>query len=98
MFKCWLVYNAGTTFTQIYTIGRILDQQHRESKDVDDHKTIPFWRVVLSVMQGGFGVQHPDNRARDFSYGKILPFIVAALLFASAFVLVLVIIVRAVLG
>jgi hypothetical protein len=48
---------------------------------------IPFWRVLLSVLQASFGVQSAKNRERDFTQGKLLPFIVAALLFTLFFVL-----------
>lgn len=50
-------------------------------------KKIPFWRVMLSVIQAGFGVQNSKNRERDFTQGKLLPFIVAALIFTVCFVL-----------
>lgn len=70
-----------------------MDQQPPESKDSEDPKNIPFWRVVISVIQASFGVQNPANRDRDFKQGKMLPFIVAALLFTVAFVLALVFVV-----
>ena len=80
-----------------------MNQHIRESKDPapaspsQQEPHIPFWRVVLSVMQGGFGVQSATNRERDFKQGKALPFIVAALLFTCAFVLILVTVVNLVL-
>jgi hypothetical protein len=60
-------------------------------------QTIPFWRVVLSVMQASFGVQNRTNRERDFASGKFLPFVVAALLFTALFVLSIALVVRLVL-
>ena len=79
-------------------MGRILDQQPRESKETEEQKSIPFWRVVISVIQASFGVQNPNNRERDFKHGRALPFVVAALLFTVAFVLVLAFIVTIVVG
>ncbi len=74
-------------------MGCILDQQPRESKDTEEPDNIPFWRVVISVIQASFGVQNPNNRERDFKHGRALPFIVAALLFTVTFVLALVFVV-----
>ncbi len=59
--------------------------------------SIPFWRVVLSVIQASFGVQNGENRERDFKQGHVLPFVVAAVLFTACFVLVLLIVVNLVL-
>ncbi|MGV3591345.1 MAG: DUF2970 domain-containing protein [Gammaproteobacteria bacterium] len=59
---------------------------------------IPFWRVVLSVIQASFGVQSRQNRERDFKQGNWLPYVVAALLFTSLFVLALMFVVRLVLA
>ncbi|HWK54224.1 MAG TPA: DUF2970 domain-containing protein [Hyphomicrobiales bacterium] len=59
---------------------------------------MPFWRVVLSVMQASFGVQSNKNRERDFGQGSLVPFIVAALIFTAVFVTTLLLIVRWVLS
>jgi len=64
-----------------------------EVKDKDSGK-IPFWRVMLSVIQASFGVQSAKNRQRDFTQGKLLPFIVAALIFTVLFVLLVMLAVR----
>ena len=80
-----------------------MNQHTQESKEQpvpvepQQEKNLPFWRVVLSVMQGGFGVQSASNRERDFKQGKVLPFIVAALLFTCVFVLLLLTVVSLVL-
>lgn len=68
--------------------------QDTESKK----EKIPFWRVVLSVIQASFGVQSRENRERDFKHGSWLPYVVAALLFTVLFVLVLVFVVNLVLS
>lgn len=59
---------------------------------------IPFWRVVLSVIQASFGVQSKENRERDFKQGSWMPFVIAALLFTALFVLILMSVVRYVLA
>ncbi len=60
-------------------------------------KDVPFWRMLLSVMQASFGVQNRKNKERDFASGSIKGFVVAALIFTAVFVLVLVTVVRMVL-
>ena len=67
----------------------------------DDNRpsdSLPFWRVMLSVFQAAFGVQNERNKERDFSQGRLLPFIIAALLFTAVFVGGLIMIVKLVLG
>lgn len=59
---------------------------------------LPFWRVTLSVLQACFGVQSDANRQRDFGQRSILPYVTAALIFTSLFILTLVVIVRMVLS
>jgi hypothetical protein len=72
----------------------IVKHQNPESKNVK----IPFWRVVLSVIQASFGVQTQANRERDFKQGNWLPYVVAAVLFTAVFVLGLVFVVKLVLA
>lgn len=64
-----------------------------------DHEPakIPFWRMMVSVMQASFGVQNKKNKERDFSSGSITGFVAAALIFTTVFVLVIVSVVRMVL-
>jgi uncharacterized membrane protein YhaH (DUF805 family) len=78
--------------------GIILEQQDKESKTEEKPKSLPFWYVVLSVLRASFGVQSANNRERDFKQGKLLTFIVAALLFTAIFVATLILIVRWVLS
>lgn len=59
---------------------------------------IPFWRVILSVIQASFGVQSRENRERDFKQGNWLPYVIAALLFTAIFVLALLFVVKMVLA
>jgi hypothetical protein len=69
--------------------------KHQISESKNDK--IPFWRVVLSVIQASFGVQSRENRERDFKQGTWLPYVAAALLFTTVFVLALAFIVKLVL-
>ncbi len=55
------------------------------------------WQIIVSTLAAGFGVQKNATRERDFSKGKPHQFIIAGLIGAAAFVLVLVIIVQLVL-
>lgn len=75
-----------------------MKHQISESKKEQDEANIPFWRVVLSVIQASFGVQNKENRERDFKQGSLLPYIVAAVLFTAAFIVTLLVIVNLVLG
>ncbi|HEY0963988.1 MAG TPA: DUF2970 domain-containing protein [Pseudomonadales bacterium] len=70
--------------------------KHRITESKNDK--VPFWRVVLSVIQASFGVQSRQNRERDFKQGNWLPYVVAALLFTAIFVLVLAFVVKLVLA
>jgi hypothetical protein len=72
----------------------IVKHQIPESKNAK----IPFWRVVLSVIQASFGVQTHENRERDFKQGSWLPYVVAAVLFTAVFVVSLVFVVKLVLA
>ena len=62
-----------------------------------EQKKLPFWRVLLSVIQASFGVQTDANKARDFEQGSIMGFVAAALIFTFAFIMALVLIVSLVL-
>jgi hypothetical protein len=64
------------------------------SKEPKQQDNIPFWRVMLSVIQASIGVQNSKNKERDFTQGKLLPFIVAALLFTGCFILVVMLAVK----
>lgn len=56
-----------------------------------------FWTVVFSVLASFFGVQSGKRRARDFTHGRPLAYIVAGLILTTIFVLVLFTVVRLVL-
>ncbi len=70
----------------------------KDEQQEDSTPKLPFWRVVLSVIQAAFGVQSEKNKRRDFAQGTIAGFIAAAIIFTVVFVLVLLLIVRLVLS
>jgi hypothetical protein len=75
-----------------------VDQAPDESKNnLQKQADIPFWRVVLSVIQASFGVQNQANRERDFASRSIWPFVAAALIFTVLFVLSIALVVKLVL-
>jgi hypothetical protein len=70
----------------------------QEPEQAAEKKKLPFWRMMLSVVQASFGVQNRANKERDFEQGSIGGFIGAALIFTFLFVMTLVFIVRSVLN
>ncbi|MEE8057793.1 MAG: DUF2970 domain-containing protein [Pseudomonadales bacterium] len=70
----------------------------KESEDKKVSTPVPFWKVVLSVMQASFGVQDRKTRERDFTRGNIKAYIAAAIIFTLAFVLTIGLIVKLILA
>jgi hypothetical protein len=73
------------------------DLNHEVEQDQANQPQIPFWRVMLSVMQASYGVQNKKNKERDFQNGSVKGFVAAALIFTVIFVMTLVAIVSLVL-
>jgi hypothetical protein len=69
-------------------------QQAKDNKP----KPISFGRMLISVIQASFGVQNRNNRERDFSQGRPIFFIIAALVVMTLFVSTLMFIVRLVIS
>ena len=61
-------------------------------------KPLTFFEVMGSTFAAALGVQSKENLARDFSRGKPLHFIMAGLIFAATFVVVVIAVVRTVLS
>lgn len=74
------------------------DQREPDTDAPQSPRRLPFWRMMLSVVQASFGVQSRENKERDFAQGSITGFIVAALVFTASFVLILMFIVSLVTG
>jgi hypothetical protein len=80
--------------------------QPDDDRDREDHQPpaggsaarVTFLQVLLSTLAAAFGVQSSRNRARDFTHGKALHFIVAGLVFTVLFVVAMVTIVNLVLS
>jgi hypothetical protein len=62
-------------------------QESEKQEEAQEAQKLPFWKMMLSVMQASFGVQNKKNKERDFASGSVKGFIVAALLFTVLFVL-----------
>lgn len=69
------------------------ERRDADSGTPESDRKLPFWRMMLSVIQASFGVQSRENKERDFAHGSITGFIVAALVFTTLFVLILMFIV-----
>tara|TARA_R100001143_G_C3344243_1_gene125888 strand:- start:649 stop:975 length:327 start_codon:yes stop_codon:yes gene_type:complete len=82
-----IIVNQGTEKSKTAS-----PEDSRENGQKPEH--IPFWRIMLSVIQASIGVQSEENRKRDFTQGRLLPFIIAALIFTVSFVLLVMLVVR----
>ena len=58
---------------------------------------LSFWSIVLSTLAAAIGVQSRANKERDFASGRVLPFIVAGVIFTVLFVATLALVVSLVL-
>lgn len=67
------------------------DEHHRERQ-----RRVSPWQVAKSILAGALGVQSEEARQRDFSKGSPAPYIIGGIVFTVIFVVVLVLIVRAV--
>jgi len=56
-----------------------------EKKD-DKPKDISLLTIIGSTLSAAVGVQRSKNRERDFKSGKMLPFIIAGLIFTLIFI------------
>jgi Protein of unknown function (DUF2970) len=65
--------------------------------DNDNNKSdtkVSFFQVFGSVLAAMFGVQSEKNRERDFNQGKLWHYILGGLIFAAAFIGILIAIVQ----
>ena len=74
------------------------DSIDKEENADDNDKPLTFLQVLGSTFSAAIGVQSKANRNRDFSRGKPLQFVLAGIIFAIMFVLVVVVVVRSVLS
>jgi len=75
----------------------MMSQESDGSNEQQAPQKVPFWKVMFSIMAASFGVQNKKNKERDFGSGSIKGFVVAALIFTFAFIMILVTIVSVVL-
>lgn len=74
-----------------------MSDQHSADHGTATEKKLPFWRMLLSVIQASFGVQNQKNKERDFAKGSIGGFVAAALIFTVLFVFTIIAVVSVVL-
>jgi hypothetical protein len=72
--------------------------QNDSIEDSEPVQKLSFGRVLISVTQACFGVQNASNRERDFKHGRLMPFLVAAVLFVATLVGILLLVVQWVLS
>lgn len=63
-----------------------------------DDQSLSFGELVKSVLMAFLGVQSENNRARDFSKGKLSHFIIIGLILGLLFILTIVGVVNLVIG
>lgn len=60
-----------------------------EDKSHNDNEELPklsLFSIVASTLAAAIGVQNSKNRQRDFKSGKMLPFIIAGVVFTLLFI------------
>lgn len=58
------------------------------------HTLQRWWRTLLGVLAGFFGVQSEHRREKDFKEGRAIHFVVIGLLMAAFFVIFVIFLVR----
>lgn len=74
------------------------DNNNSEQQHDEQLKSPSFGQLVLSTLAAAIGVQSSKNRERDFKAGSIKTYIAAGVIFTGLFVLILVLVVKAVLS
>ena len=67
------------------------------TKQDGEREGLTVWQILSSTLAAMFGVQKSQRRVRDFSQGRPHQFIIAGLIAATVFVLLLVAVVQIVL-
>jgi uncharacterized membrane protein YidH (DUF202 family) len=66
-------------------IGLSLEVTMSENDD-NKQENISLLSIISSTLWAAVGVQRGKNRERDFKSGKLLPFIIAGILFTAIFI------------
>lgn len=66
-------------------------------KNLHDRQRPSIWQVIMSILAAAFGVQSQQARARDFTHGNPVVYIIGGIVFVVVFVLILVLVVQLVL-
>ena len=73
-------------------------EKKKPDQDRTDLPPLSLWQVIASVLAAAFGVQKRAALERDFARAKPGTYIIAGLIFALAFVLILIGVVKLVLS
>lgn len=57
-----------------------------DGNDKEEPATLSLLSIVASTLAAAIGVQNSKNRKRDFKSGKMLPFIIAGVVFTLIFI------------
>ena len=74
------------------------DDKSKQNNSKDAGDKVTYWKIILSVVQAAFGVQSKHNRERDFKSGKIMPYVIASVIFTLLFVVAIIFVVNQVLS
>jgi len=58
------------------------DEEHKEEEPTQ----LSLLSIVASTLSAAIGVQNSKNRKRDFTSGKLMPFIIAGVIFTLLFI------------
>lgn len=62
------------------------DADQKRDEEKEDQPTLSLMSIVASTLSAAIGVQNSKNRKRDFKSGKMLPFIIAGVIFTLVFI------------
>lgn len=62
------------------------DANDKDSSEKQEQPTLSLMSIVASTLAAAIGVQNSRNRKRDFKSGKMLPFIIAGVVFTLVFI------------
>ena len=65
--------------------GNVSDVQQAPQSAPDEARRVTTLSLLASAAAAAFGVQSRRNRERDFGDGRVLPFIIAGVLFTALF-------------
>lgn len=58
----------------------------KDDSEKEDRPALSLMSIVASTLAAAIGVQNSKNRKRDFKSGRMLPFIIAGVVFTLVFI------------